>query len=123
VFETPWERTKIRNDDTRVFPPLPPDSPLLIDWSVDGEDPPDNAIYSLRPWPTAGRADSELEDFDWLINRPQRTQDAVTPAARATAEAIWMSWTATPVESKTVIWSSDVRRKAVPAMTSPSSIT
>jgi hypothetical protein len=55
--------TKTRMDDTRVFPPLPPDSPLLIDWTVDGEYAPDNATYTLRPWPTAEEADSHLVQF------------------------------------------------------------
>jgi hypothetical protein len=55
--------TKVRQDDTRVFPPLPADSPLRLEWSVDGEYAPDNSIYGLRPWPTAEEADSHLVGF------------------------------------------------------------
>jgi len=55
--------TKVRQDDTRVFPPLPADSPLRLEWSVDGEYAPDNSIYGLRPWPTAEEADSHLVHF------------------------------------------------------------
>jgi len=40
-----------------------------------------------------------------------------------TAFEIWMSWTATPVRSATVIWESVVRRSAGSAMTLPSSRT
>jgi len=55
--------TKIRQDDTRVFPPLPTDSPRRVEWSVDGEYAPDNSIYALRPWPTAEKADSDLVNY------------------------------------------------------------
>jgi hypothetical protein len=55
--------TKVRQDDTRVFPPLPEDSPLRFEWSVEGEYAPENAIYTLRPWPTAERADSNLVHY------------------------------------------------------------
>jgi len=55
--------TKIRKDDTRVFPPLPPDSLLRSEWTVDGEYAPDNAVYTLRPWPTADKADSKLVHY------------------------------------------------------------
>jgi hypothetical protein len=55
--------TKIRQDDTRVFPPLPADSPLRVGWSADGEYAPDHSIYTLRPWPTAERADSDLVHY------------------------------------------------------------
>ena len=55
--------TKIRQDDTRVFPPLPEDSPLRAEWSLGGEYVPDNAIYTLRPWPSAERADSHLVNY------------------------------------------------------------
>jgi hypothetical protein len=54
---------KFRQDDTRVFPPLPPDSPLRVEWSVDGEYAPDHAIYTLRPWPSAERADRDLVNY------------------------------------------------------------
>ena len=55
--------TKIREDDTRVFPPLPPDSPLRFEWSVDGEYASDHSIYTLRPWPRAEEADSHLVHY------------------------------------------------------------
>jgi hypothetical protein len=55
--------TKVRRDDTRAFPPLPPDSPLRAEWSVRGEYAPDNAVYTLRPWPTADEADPDLRRY------------------------------------------------------------
>ena len=55
--------TKIRRDDTRVFPPLPEDSPLRAEWSIEGEYVPENAIYALRPWPRAEEADSHLVHY------------------------------------------------------------
>ena len=38
---------------TRIFPPLPPDSPLRYEWTLEGRYAPGHAIYELRPWPTA----------------------------------------------------------------------
>jgi hypothetical protein len=55
--------TKIREDDTQVFPPLPPDSPLKAEWTKGGEYAPGHAIYTLRPWPSAEEADSHLVLF------------------------------------------------------------
>jgi hypothetical protein len=55
--------TKIRHDDTQVFPPLPSDSPLRAELTVDGVYAPDNAVYTLRPWPSAEKADPELVKF------------------------------------------------------------
>ena len=72
--------TKIRREDTRVFPPLPPDSPLRAEWSFGGEYSPDNAIYTLRPWPTAEKADRDLRryivdkgDPDWPEIEPLKS--------------------------------------------------
>jgi hypothetical protein len=55
--------TKIRREDTRVFPPLPEDSPLRAEWSVDGEYAPDNSKYLLRPFPSAARATPDLVGY------------------------------------------------------------
>ncbi len=46
-FES-WH-AKVRHDQHRVFPPLPKDSRLREDYTVDGEYAPENAIYTLRP--------------------------------------------------------------------------
>jgi hypothetical protein len=55
--------TKVRQEDTKVFPPLPEDSPHRLEWSIDGEYAPDHAIYTLRPWPSAERADADLVHY------------------------------------------------------------
>lgn len=52
---------KIRLHQDRVFPPLPPDSPLRKTFSVDGVYAPDNAIYQVRPFPRSGDVDQEKE--------------------------------------------------------------
>ena len=50
---------KVRPPAYRVFPPLPPDSPLRAEFSVDGVYAPDNAIYEVRPFP---RSDEIVDD-------------------------------------------------------------
>jgi len=48
--------SKVRNPRDRVFPPLPPDSPLLAEWSVDGQYMPTHNKYEVRPFPTMEEA-------------------------------------------------------------------
>jgi len=52
---------KIRRLDGRVFPPLPEDSPLRENFTTDGEYSPDNAIYTVRPFPRPSDVDQEKE--------------------------------------------------------------
>ena len=52
---------KIRRDEHRIFPPLPGDSPLRAEFSVDGVYARDNAIYDLRPFPRPGDVDTVAE--------------------------------------------------------------
>ncbi len=52
---------KVRQLQHRVFPPLPADSPLRENFSVDGEYAPDNAIYEVRPFPRPEDVDQEKE--------------------------------------------------------------
>lgn len=52
---------KTRTPAYRVFPPLPPDSPLRTKFSRDGVYAPDNAIYDVRPFPRPGDVDTEAE--------------------------------------------------------------
>jgi len=65
LFAADWKSwmAKVRWEDTRVFPPLPPDSPGRARHSVDGEYAPNNAIYELRPFPTAEKASADLDPF------------------------------------------------------------
>jgi hypothetical protein len=67
---------KFRSPDTRVFPPLPEDSPLRASHTRDGAYAPDNAVYELRPFPRAelAREDPKLVPFiadkgnpDWPV--------------------------------------------------------
>jgi hypothetical protein len=55
--------TKVRGPGFRVFPPLPPDSPLREFHSEHGRYAPDKAIYELRPFPSAERAEHDLVHF------------------------------------------------------------
>jgi hypothetical protein len=50
---------KFRWPDTRVFPPLPADSPLIKMHFGNEEYAPDNAVYELRPFPRP-----ELAEYD-----------------------------------------------------------
>ncbi len=52
---------KVRQLRHRVFPPLPADSPLRENFSVDGVYAPDNAIYEVRPFPRPEDVDQEKE--------------------------------------------------------------
>ena len=54
---------KVRRPEHRVFPPLPGDSPLRKRYTRDGVYAPDNAIYELRPFPTAAHAEHDLVHF------------------------------------------------------------
>jgi hypothetical protein len=55
--------TKVRQDDTRVFPPLPEDSPLRRLHSRGGAYAPDNAVYELRPYPRPEVAAPDLRPY------------------------------------------------------------
>ena len=70
---------KVRQDEDRVFPPLPEDSWVRERFVVDGEYAPENAIYELRPLPPAEAAaeDPRLQPFieskgdsDWPFEHP-----------------------------------------------------
>jgi hypothetical protein len=65
LFVASWQSwmAKIRLDDTRVFPPLPDDSPRKALLMHHGEYAPANAVYVLRPFPNADRADEHLHHF------------------------------------------------------------
>ncbi len=54
---------KVRRDEHRVFPPLPGDSHLREQYSIDGVYAPDNAIYILRSFPSAEKAEPDLVPF------------------------------------------------------------
>jgi len=54
---------KVRNDEHRVFPPLPEDSPLRQRFMKEGRYAPDYAQYSLRPFPSAEKAQPNLVHF------------------------------------------------------------
>lgn len=55
--------TKVRKAEDRVFPPLPDDSPLRAQYTRRGEYSANNAIYSLRPFPSAEKAPQDLVRF------------------------------------------------------------
>ena len=54
---------KVRSEEHRVFPPLPEDSPLRKPFTKDGRYAPENAHYSLRPFPSAEKAQPDLVHF------------------------------------------------------------
>jgi hypothetical protein len=55
--------TKVRRDEHRVVPPLPPDSPLREFHSENGVYARGLAIYELRPFPSAEKAEKDLVRF------------------------------------------------------------
>ena len=70
---------KTRREEDRVFPPLPDDSYVKKDHTVEGVYAPDNAIYELRPLPPKELAepDAKLVHYieskgepEWPIERP-----------------------------------------------------
>jgi hypothetical protein len=60
---------KMRWPDTRVFPPLPADSPLRLFHSGDGEYAPDNAIYELRPFPRPELAEADPKLLPFIADK------------------------------------------------------
>lgn len=52
---------KMRREEDRVFPPLPDDSYVKHNYTVDGVYAPDNAIYVLRPLPRKELAESDVK--------------------------------------------------------------
>jgi hypothetical protein len=54
---------KPRTDAYRVLPPLPADSPLRQGRSYTAALEAGNAVYELRPWPTAEQAEPDLVHF------------------------------------------------------------
>ena len=71
--------TKVREDRHRVFPPLPPDSPLRERLSEYGRYAPDNAVYELRPFPSADKAEPDLVHF--IADKGDPNWPEVTEAA------------------------------------------
>jgi hypothetical protein len=65
LFSGGWQSwmAKVRQEQDRVMPPLPEDSPLRGPLTVDGVYAPDNAIYELRPFPPATEAEPDLVHF------------------------------------------------------------
>jgi hypothetical protein len=55
--------SKVRQPQHRVFPPLPNDSPLRRQFVKSGEYAPDQAVYVLRPFPSAEKAPHDLVHF------------------------------------------------------------
>jgi hypothetical protein len=55
--------SKVRQPEHRVFPPLPPDSPRAKNHTEAGIYAPENAIYEVRPFPSADKADEHLVHF------------------------------------------------------------
>jgi hypothetical protein len=65
LFSGGWQSwmAKVRQDPDQVLPPLPEDSPLRASLSVGGVYAPNNAVYELRPFPPASRAEPDLQHF------------------------------------------------------------
>jgi hypothetical protein len=59
--------SKVRDPRDRVFPPLPPDSPLIEEYTFEGEYMPTHNKYEVRPFPTVAEAlasgDQSLKRF------------------------------------------------------------
>ncbi len=79
--------SKVRSDRHRVFPPLPPESPLRQRHSENGVYAPDNAIYELRPFPTADKAEHDLVHF--IADKGDTDWSAMESASSFKAVADW----------------------------------
>lgn len=69
---------KVRQEEHRVFPPLPEDSPVRDRYVEGGEYAPDNAKYELRPWPTVENPQPDLVRFLDKGHPNWPKEDAVT---------------------------------------------
>jgi len=65
LYTASWQSwmAKTRHPDTRVFPPLPVDSPRRGSLMRGGVYAPDNAVYELRPFPASEKAEEDLVHF------------------------------------------------------------
>lgn len=64
--------SKVRHPQHRVFPPIPDDSPIKKRLMEDGEYAPNNAVYLLRPFPSA-----ELAKDDALLKHKMEEKELV----------------------------------------------
>ena len=60
---------KVRWPDTRIFPPLPEDSPLRRMHIGDGEYVSENAVYELRPFPRPELAEDDPKLFPFIEDK------------------------------------------------------
>ena len=80
--------TKVRNEDTRVFPPLPEDSPLREPYTRDGQYAPDNAVYVLRPYPRPEAAAPDLKPY--IADKGDPSWPEVVPDTDAERFETWL---------------------------------
>lgn len=90
LFSGGWQSwmAKVRQEEDRVMPPLPEDSPLRAALSVGGVYAPDNAIYELRPFPPASEAQPDLVPF--IADKGKPDWPAVEGYGDAADPAHWL---------------------------------
>jgi hypothetical protein len=79
--------SKVRRNQHRVFPPLPLDSPNRAQYIENGVYAPDNAIYELRPFPSAEKAEHDLVHF--IADKGDPDWPDVEPASSLKAVVEW----------------------------------
>lgn len=97
--------TKVRRNEHRVFPPLPEDSPLREHHSQDSIYAPNNAVYSLRPFPSAEKAEPDLYHF--IADKGNPNWPKQQPHTELTRFQRWISETGAFVKSLSVALRAD----------------
>jgi len=87
---------KVRWPDTRVFPPLPEDSPLRRMYAGDPEGfrggayAPDNAVYELRPFPRPERAGDDPALMPFIEDKGHHNWPELEEAAKYKTYTDWL---------------------------------
>ncbi len=68
---------KVRNDEHRVFPPLPDDSAVRDNYAVDDEYAKGYAVYELRPFPDASLAADDPKLVPFIASKGSPDPDVV----------------------------------------------
>ena len=76
---------------TRVFPPLPDDSPLRGAYEVDGVYARDNALYELRPFPHPDQAADDPHLVPFIADKGDPDWPAVVDNTDVKKFGRWLS--------------------------------
>ena len=82
--------TKVRQDEHRVFPPLPEDSPLYRELERRGYNEAEYAMYELRPFPPAELAADDPGLYNFMEDKEVPGWPEVTEASEFKEFADWV---------------------------------